>query len=155
MRATVHAGEVGARRRIRQLVLTGLLDDAVKDPQGVNSAVDAHRVADLNRRRESLLGYHRFVGLKPPEVATIEGIRTLGLGAYESWEAIDQPQLPHHQEPPSEGGDIPQIAAWDDDDIGHFPGELLDQLDADRFLPLDAQRIERVRQIDIVLLSDL
>src|SRR5882724_12883286 len=85
MGATVHAGEIGARRRIGQFILIRLLDDAIEELQRLNGAIDAHRIADLDGSSQRFLGDDRLIGLEPCLVAAVERIGALGLGADETW----------------------------------------------------------------------
>src|SRR6185369_11124256 len=64
VRAVEHAGPIGARRLVGKLLLARLLDDAIEALQGANRALDAHRVADLDRARERLLRRHRLERLE-------------------------------------------------------------------------------------------
>ena len=52
--------QVGARRRVGQLALGGLLDDAVVPLQRADRLADRHRVADLDRRRQRRLRRDRL-----------------------------------------------------------------------------------------------
>ena len=49
VRAVEHAGAIGARRRVGQLGLARLLDDARILLQRADRLLDRHRVADLDR----------------------------------------------------------------------------------------------------------
>ena len=67
----------------------------------------------------------------------------------------DQPEVAHHEQAAAQGGDIPQVAAGDDDHVRDLPVELLDDLDADGLLSLDAQRVHGIGQVDRLVLGDL
>ena len=43
---------------------------------------------------------------------------------------------------------VAEVAARDHDPVGHLPAELLRDLDRDRLLALEAQRVHRVREVD-------
>ncbi len=46
---------------------------------------------------------------------------------------------------------VAEVAARQDDPVGHLPVELLDDLDADRLLAFEAQRVHRVGEVDHAL----
>jgi len=53
-----------------------------------------------------------------------------------------------HPEPLVKGVDVAQVAARDDDPVGHLPVELLHDLHGGRLLPLKPERVHRVGQVD-------
>jgi hypothetical protein len=58
-------------------------------------------------------------------------------------------------EPLRERRHVAEVAARDHHPVGHLPVELLDDLDPDRLLPLDAQAVHRVGEVDPVARGDL
>ena len=50
---------------------------------------------------------------------------------------------------------FPRLPPGDDDHVGDFPVELLDDLDAHGLLPLDPERVHGIGQIDRLVLGDL
>ena len=58
------------------------------------------------------------------------------------------PELAHHLEARVQRGRVAEVAAGQDDPVGHLPVELLHDLDGDRLLAFDAQRVHRVGEVD-------
>ncbi len=50
--------------------------------------------------------------------------------------------------PARDGADVAQVPAREDDDVGHFPVELLDDLERQRLLALEPQAVHRVGEVD-------
>ena len=68
---------------------------------------------------------------------------------------LDEPELLHHEEALAERARVAEVAARDDDPVRHLPVELLHELDGDGLLPLDAEAVHRVGEVDRPLLGDL
>ena len=154
VRAVEHARAVGARRLVGQLLLGGLLHHAVEPLERADGALDADRIADLDGHGERGLGGDR---LEVPvvEERPVQRIGPLGLGQADARQPLDQPELLHHREPLPERVHVAEVAAGDHHPVRHLPVELLDDLDGDRLLALDAQAVHRVGQVDAPLLGDL
>ena len=78
----------------------------------------------------------------------VERIRRCGLRDDDARPLGDEAERLHHVEPGAKRADVAEIAARDDDDVGHRPVELLHDLDADGLLSLEAQAVHRVREVD-------
>ena len=52
--------------------------------------------------------------------------------------------------PVPSAADVAEVAAGNDDQVRHLPVELLHDLDADGLLPLEAQRVHRVGEVEAV-----
>ena len=59
-----------------------------------------------------------------------------------------KPEFVHLAQPFAEGRNVAEIAAGQHDPIRHVPVALVHHLDHDRFLAFDAERIDRIEQID-------
>jgi hypothetical protein len=77
-----------------------------------------------------------------------------GLGDHDARALRDEAELEHHVEAGAERADVAEVAARDDDPVGHLPVELLHDLDGDGLLPLDAQAVHRVREVDALFLGE-
>ena len=62
-------------------------------------------------------------------------------------------QLAQHVQPGAERADVAEVAARDDDPVGHLPVELLHDLDAHGLLTFDAQRVHAVGQVHAFLVG--
>ncbi len=69
VRAVEHAGAVAERRGVGQLLLAGLLDDAVELLQDADGLLEADRVADLDGAGQRLLRLHRLEDLEVAQVS--------------------------------------------------------------------------------------
>ena len=63
-------------------------------------------------------------------------------------QALDQARRARLAQGLAEGGAVAQVAGRDDNPVGNLPVELLHDLDADRPLPLHAQAVHRVGQVN-------
>ena len=88
---------------------------------------------------------------KPVLVGLVERVGRLGLGHADAGQRRDDAQLLHHRQARAQGADVAQVAAGDDDPVGRVPVELLHDLDRHRLLPLEAQRVHAVGQVDALL----
>ena len=90
------------------------------------------------------------IGMKFPVVLVreVERIRRGGLRDDDARALGDEPERLHHVEARAKRADVSEIAARDDDDVGHRPVELLHDLDADGLLSLEAQAVHRVGEVD-------
>mmetsp|Transcript_16115 Transcript_16115/g.40127 ORF Transcript_16115/g.40127 Transcript_16115/m.40127 type:complete len:304 (-) Transcript_16115:793-1704(-) len=157
VRAVEHAGPVRARGRVHQLLLRRLLHQAVAVLQGQQRAVDGHGVADLDGRRKRGLGLDGRVDLGQV-LRLVAGFAVLerlvqrvgvgGLRHHQARQLVHQAQVLAHLEALVEGVDVAQVAARDDDPVGHLPVKLLQDLDRRRLLALQAQTVHRVGQVD-------
>src|SRR4051812_6618037 len=75
------------------------------------------------------------------------------LNGRESWQSSNQPPLACLVQRFSERRRISQIACWNDDPVGWIPSQLLQQLEHDRLLPFEPERIDRVEQMHTELLG--
>jgi len=85
VRAVEHAGAVGARGGVHQLLLRRLLDDAVCVGQREDGAVDGDGVADLDRAGKGGPGLDGLVGLPAVLEGGVEGVGVGGLGGCGVW----------------------------------------------------------------------
>ena len=131
--------------------LGGLLDHPVEFLQRPDRLVDADRVADLDGRGQRALGHHRLEPLEALSVGQVEGIGRLGLRHADAGQPRDDPQLLHQRQPRAQCADVAQVPARDEDPVGHVPVELLDDLDRHRLLPLQAERVHAVGQVNPLL----
>ena len=60
----------------------------------------------------------------------------------------DEPELKHQVEPGPERTDVSEITARNDDDVGDFPVELLNNLNRDRLLPFEPETVHGVGEVD-------
>lgn len=86
--------------------------------------------------------------LPPQPPPTPAAPRPAHLRADEARDAVDQPEVLAHLEPLVEGVDVPEVAARDDDPVGHLPVKLLQDLDRGGLLALQAKRVHAVCQVD-------
>ena len=84
----------------------------------------------------------------PGREGAVHRVRVLGLRHAEPREARDEAELAHHLEAGVERRGVAEVAAREDDPVGRLPVELLDDLDRHRLLPLDPERVHRVREVD-------
>ena len=93
--------------------------------------------------------------LEPVQVREVEGVRLLRLGQHDARLLLDEAQVEHHLEAAAQGGHVAQVPAGDDHHVRHLPVELLHHLDGDGLLPLDAEGVHGIGQVDGVVLRDL
>ena len=118
-------------------------------------------------RGPALLGVHLAVELArcrccraaavPPQAALLDQfVERVGPGGVDHRQprhAVDQAQLVQLVEGLAEGAGVAQVAAGDDDPVGHFPAEALQHPVHDRLLPFQAEGIDAVDQVDSQLLG--
>lgn len=71
-----------------------------------------------------------------------------GLSTNKAWNSIDQAQFLAHFEAFVKCTDITKIAIRNNDPIGDFPIELLQNLNCSSLLPFDPQVVQRIRQVN-------
>ena len=150
MRAVEHAGAIGAGRRVGELCFRRLFDDAVVLLQRADRLFHRDRIADLNRGRQRRLRRNRME-FPVVLVREVERIRGSGLCDDDARTLRDEAERLHHVEARAKRAHVSEISAWDDDDVGHRPVELLHDLDADGLLSFEAQAVHRVREVDALL----
>ncbi len=107
-----------------------MFDNAVELFEGAHGLLETNRVADLNGAGQRLLRLNGLEGLKIAQVRAIKRVGPLCLGDNDARQPGDQPKVFHQQQSFAQGGDIAQVAAGDDKNVGRLPIELLDDLDA-------------------------
>ena len=90
-------------------------------------------------------GAHDAVGVGEPAV---EGIGALGLDDADLGHAGDEAELVHLLEALAEGGGVGEVAAGDDDVVGHLPVELLEELEGGGLLAFEAVGVDGVEEVD-------
>ena len=61
---------------------------------------------------------------------------------------VNQPSFPQLSQALAQRGHVAEVSPRKDDPVRHLPGALLERLDDDGFLAFDAERVDRVEQID-------
>ena len=154
VRAVEHAGAVTERGGIGEFRLAGLFDDAVELLQRADGLLDAYRVADLDGAGEGFFGADGLERFKMPLIRAVKRVCPLGLGDDDARQFRDEAEVLHHPQPFAERGDVAEVAAGNDDDIRHFPVELLDDFDADGLLAFDPEGVHRIGQVKGFVLGD-
>ena len=120
--------------------------------------VEARRCCRFHFGVESLdeRGVHRAA--VPTQAAALdELVQRIGPGGIDHRQprdAVDQAQLVQLVEGLAEGAGVAQVAAGDDDPVGHFPAQAFQHPVHDRLLPFQAEGIDAVDQVDAQLLAD-
>ncbi len=65
-------------------------------------------------------------------------------------QAVDQADRVQLDQRLAERGCVAEIATWQHDPVGRLPAALLEHLEDDRLLPLQAKGVDRVDQVDVV-----
>ena len=133
--AVVHSGPVRARGGVRQLLLARLLHRALERLERPDGPLDAHRIPDLDGRRQRWFGLYWMELAEPGHVASVKGVGLFSLGANDSGHLVDQPQIAHLHEALAQRAHVSEVTAGYNDDVGDLPVELLDEFDADGFCP--------------------
>ena len=149
-----HAAGVHRGLRLEDLGVAHREDHAVGLADRAHRAVVRGGVADPDR------GGHRL-GLDP--VARAEALleaprergRSRRLHRGEPGHPVDQSPLARLPQRLSEGGGVPQVARREHDPVRRTPGELLEQLEHDRLLALEPERVDGVEQVDAQPLARL
>ena len=100
------------------------------------------------------MGLHPLPPLEAPQETAVEGIGALGLHSGQARHPVDEAQLLELAEGLAEGAGVAQVARWQDDPVGRFPAQLLHRLEDDALLPLQAEGVERIQQVDAQLVAD-
>mmetsp|Transcript_13167 Transcript_13167/g.44609 ORF Transcript_13167/g.44609 Transcript_13167/m.44609 type:complete len:517 (+) Transcript_13167:425-1975(+) len=155
VRAGEHTRQVRPRGHVHDLVLGGLLDDAVGPLERVNGTVHGHRVANLDRRGDGLLRLDRREALPAALVGAVKRVGVVRLRDHHARYPVHEAELVGHVEALPEGVDVAEVARGHHAEVGPLPVELLEDLDGRGLLALDAQGVEGVGQVDGHLLDHL
>mmetsp|Transcript_15533 Transcript_15533/g.43465 ORF Transcript_15533/g.43465 Transcript_15533/m.43465 type:complete len:247 (+) Transcript_15533:180-920(+) len=148
MGAVEHAGEVGPGGSVHELLLRGLLHDAVALLERQDGTINGHRVTDLDGRGKGGGSLHRLKALKRLLVCQVERVGVLGLSHHHAGDTVNKAEVLGHLEALVEGVDVAEVAARDDDPLGHLPVKLLQDLDGRSLLALQPQTVHRIGQVD-------
>src|SRR6266508_2900512 len=110
-------------------------------------AAEAGGVADLDRGRHRV-GDDRSKAIETVGEVVGERGGAGGLDCRQTRHAVDQTGVPEIGEGLAEGGGVAEIAAGERDDVRDLPVELLEHLEDDRLLSLQAEGIHRVHEVN-------
>mmetsp|Transcript_3793 Transcript_3793/g.14582 ORF Transcript_3793/g.14582 Transcript_3793/m.14582 type:complete len:277 (-) Transcript_3793:783-1613(-) len=148
VRAVKHTRQIGFRGSIHHFLFRRLLNDTVRFRERINRAIDGNRITDLDRGRESRLSLDGFELIPTLLVGAVQRVGVRCLRNDHARQSVDETKVLAHLEPLEESVDIAEVATRDDDVIRNFPVELLADFNRRRLLTFEAQRVQRVRQVD-------
>src|SRR5258707_3285549 len=136
----------------------GLQDFCVGDLRhesigGLNDRLCAqvtHRVADIDRGRDGQC----FNGMKRAEAIQVALVKRVGacrLNRNDTREAVDQAKSMRTQQAHAQRRGVAKIACWKHNPVRDIPRELLHQLESERLLPEDAERVKRIEQVNALV----
>ena len=128
------------------------LHDAVRRRHRAHGTFPRCRIPNANRRR-ARLGAHADARREVLLICLREWRGASGLHGQESGNAVDQPETMRLVERLSERRRVAEIPRWQRDPVGRVPRKLLEHLEDDRLLSLDAERIHRVHEVDAELFA--
>ena len=149
MRAREQAAAIRARGGVGELGLGRDLDDAVERLQRAHRLREAHRVADLDRGRERGLRLDRLER-RPSrrDSSRRAGSRSPPARRRSAAACRSRPSSSISSKPAPSADTLPRLPPGITTQSGTVPAELLRDLDRDRLLALEAQRVHRVREVD-------
>src|SRR6478672_4016689 len=125
---------------------------ALREADRVHRTIPRGGIADANGRRRGF-GAHTAARGEVVGEARGEGRSTRRLNGEKPRHSIDQSERVCFTERLSERGGVPEVARGESDPVGRLPAELLEQLEHDGLLPLDAERVEGIDEVDPELLG--
>src|SRR2546429_5932186 len=140
------AGAVHDRLGLENLLVRDGGDDAVRLPNRTHRPVVGRRVADVDRAGDGVR-LDTVTPREPLPETRREGSRPFGLHRREPRRVADEPPLARFGERLPERRRVAKVARGQHDPVRRRPVELLQQLEHDRLLSLDAKRVDRVEQV--------
>ena len=148
------SGRIDHRFRVHDLLLGHGFDHAVAPFEAAQGLFPRNRVADLDRCRDGFGVFDRFVGgMVLPHLVERGG--TGGLNHRDTRNLVDDAEVVQLLHALGERGVVAEVASRNHEPVRHLPVELLEHFKADRLLPFDPERVDRVEQIDVQFVADL
>ena len=134
---------------VGDLLLRHLLHRPVGRPDLVQRLWPRHGIANANRRRQRFRIRHRMELARAATLPIlIERSRMFRLNHRQPRQLVDQAQSLRLTQPLAERRRVAEVAAGQHHPIRHLPIALVQHLEHDRLLALDAERIHGVQQVD-------